>query len=363
MSTSWRLASDAAAAVEGAEEVMTWAGDTFNSLYEDGRLEIILISVFLMIIGFSFLRRKKGHTPCNSEADSDSDRDEGTAVSDTDDDGGEAESLMNMVLQRNKELAEEVAQLKAGSSSGSSGGSSNVEGDVFVVDNQMSLGVDKLLSRLAAQENSVELDAARTGSALAVKGTVAAQNVHSVSGSAPAAVAGVVDEITKETADPRAAFLEHLQQYEEMPSWAAHTGRARVAPKVLGHLYKGGRSAKQEIELYVSKKELTNCHAASELLLMAVLLDRMIASKGFDLINSDAIEIICRRVYGLFRAFDNVHRLSDWKAPKGAGGKWRTKVQWDLADQYDVLALDSGELRIDAADDEVRRRMERAALF
>ena len=36
---------------------------------------------------------------------------------------------------------------------------------------------------------------------------------------------------------------------------------------------------------------------------------------------------------------------------------------WHLADEYDVLAMQNADIQIDEADDEVRKRLERKALF
>eukprot|EP00959_Pyramimonas_sp_CCMP1952_P211460 4425303-Pyramimonas_sp.AAC.1 len=38
------------------------------------------------------------------------------------------------------------------------------------------------------------------------------------------------------------------------------------------------------------------------------------------MVNSQAVEVICRRLYDLFRAFENVKKQSDWKQPRGEGG-------------------------------------------
>eukprot|EP00959_Pyramimonas_sp_CCMP1952_P129409 2706342-Pyramimonas_sp.AAC.1 len=70
--------------------------------------------------------------------------------------------------------------------------------------------------------------------------------------------------------------------------------------------------------------------------LMAAIMDRML-NAGQDMVNSQAVEVICRRLCGLFRAFENVKKLSDWKQPRGEGGKrWKSKLRWELADEYDA---------------------------
>ena len=149
-----------------------------------------------------------------------------------------------------------------------------------------------------------------------------------------------------------------LKQYETA-DWSIGPSLARIAPMVLAQMYKFETSAKFQVQQYVRAKELEACHAASEMALMAANLDRML-----DMVNSQAVEVICRRLYGLFRAFENAKKQSDWKQPRGEGGqRWKSKVRWELADEYDAVALADGELRVDDADEEVRKRLERKALF
>ena len=98
-------------------------------------------------------------------------------------------------------------------------------------------------------------------------------------------------------------------------------------------------------------------------MLLAMVVDRIIREPG-DIINSEATEILCRRLHGLELAFSKVRRLNDWKQPRGQQGqKWKGKVRWDLCDQYDIRALDEDELHIPGADEEVRHRLDKQALF
>ena len=128
-------------------------------------------------------------------------------------------------------------------------------------------------------------------------------------------------------------------------------------------MYRHNTTATFQVKEYVKTKEMGTSHVAGELRLLAAIPDRMVATK-FEMINSEAVEVICRRIYGLFRAWENVDKLSDWKQPRGESGKkWRSKVRWDLADEYDALALEGDDLMIDEADEEVRKRLERKALF
>ena len=55
----------------------------------------------------------------------------------------------------------------------------------------------------------------------------------------------------------------------------------------------------------------------AELPTLGLILGRLIMhSGGTDVINLPAVEAICRRFYGLMRAFEDVHRESDWQKPK-----------------------------------------------
>ena len=158
--------------------------------------------------------------------------------------------------------------------------------------------------------------------------------------------------------------MDHLQKYRDIDGWNLGGAKARIAAQYLARLYKSGKAASETARSWISEKELDTCHAAQEFLLLAMILDKMITDQKEDLINSAACEILCRRMHGLQLAFQNVHRQSDWKQPRGQQGqKWKSKVQWELCDQYDVRALDENELTMPGADEEVRLRLEKKALF
>ena len=154
---------------------------------------------------------------------------------------------------------------------------------------------------------------------------------------------GIAQVLAKETVDARVAMLEHLEKYADKPGWNLAGTKEQIVPW--------------------HERELDSCHAAQEMMLLAMILDRIIREPG-DIINSEATEILCRRLHGLELAFAKVRKMSDWKQPRGQQGqKWRTKVRWELCDQYDIRALDEEELYIPGADEEVKNRLEKKALF
>eukprot|EP00959_Pyramimonas_sp_CCMP1952_P439359 9197542-Pyramimonas_sp.AAC.1 len=76
----------------------------------------------------------------------------------------------------------------------------------------------------------------------------------------------------------------------------------------------------------------------------------MMCGEFDSLINSQAAELTCLRIYSIFKAYENVEVESDWRRPKSANGsKWKSKVNWGYAEEYldlnksntpDVMAAD-----------------------
>lgn len=133
----------------------------------------------------------------------------------------------------------------------------------------------------------------------------------------------ITDYVARETVDNCVAMMEHLKRYQELPQWNLAGTKERIAPWYFGRGYKSGRSATAEVRQFISERELDNCHAAKEMLLLAMILDRIIRDPSTVMINSEATEILCRRLHGLELAFAKVHKLCDWKQPRGQQGqKW-----------------------------------------
>ena len=139
--------------------------------------------------------------------------------------------------------------------------------------------------------------------------------------------------------------------------------KKRVAPSVLTWLYRGGRTAKVELNEWIRGKELQQSQIASEVVMLGAVLDRMLISGQHDeLINSSAAELTCLRLYSIFRAYENVNCLADWRRPKAAhGGKWRSKVNWNYAEEYLKIHGDQDVGVHAAADEEVSNRLKQKA--
>eukprot|EP00959_Pyramimonas_sp_CCMP1952_P132258 2765279-Pyramimonas_sp.AAC.1 len=231
--------------------------------------------------------------------------------------------------------------------------------------------IEELLAKLREHERVVELDSTR--------GT---RGSASAAGSAPTALgfelvgAGAEDsptrnplkvriqELEMESRNPRAVMLSALKAFDG----AADLGRVgeirtRVAPEVLTRLYRGGKKAQAELREWLRSKELEGCSAAAEVLVLGMVIDRMLETDSpAPVINSRAAELVCLRIYSSMKAFDRVQKKDDWLRPKSqAGAKWKSKVDWMLAEQY--FSVDRSENDIDAVDDEVTEKLKKKALF
>ena len=113
----------------------------------------------------------------------------------------------------------------------------------------------------------------------------------------------------------------------------------------------------------IGQKGLEGNHLGNEMLLLAMLLDRSMVESPPEWVNYKTTEIAFRRLHGIERAFSQVWKESDWKAPKGGGKQWQTRVQYALLDEIDIRSLDEGGTVIDSVEKEVRERLQSKALL
>ena len=165
-----------------------------------------------------------------------------------------------------------------------------------------------------------------------------------------------------EARNPKEGLLATLKSYREVDGGRVGGVQARVAPTVLARLYKSGRGARAELDDWLRQKELIKCSIASEVYMLGAVLDKMMSAGEFDsLINSQAAELTCLRLYSIFKAYELVEQESDWRRPKSANGsKWKSKVNWAYAEEFLDLARQTSP-GVLAADDEVAERLKRKA--
>ena len=215
------------------------------------------------------------------------------------------------------------------------------------------------MERLKAHQGIVEADSGRASGSLAAQPSVTAGEGQKAS------VDKMVSKLERMAGAPRDQALAHMKIYQEDPSFAVGGGaKTRVAPHMLGLLYKNNRSAQHEMEDFLASRSLARCNAAQELVLLALIIDRMVREPGVEIVNMPAVEVILRKMYGLIKAFENVKQESDWKRPSGQQGqKWKSRVRWDLLQEFDVASLSQTEWEIEEADDEITAKLKRRALL
>ena len=128
--------------------------------------------------------------------------------------------------------------------------------------------------------------------------------------------------------DPKQRLLDNLEKLNGEVNWRLPAGMAqRVAPPFLVRTYARYGSAVRFAKSWVQEKQLDRNHVAHEMMLRCMVLDKMISSQP-DFVLTEGCEMLARRIYGLKRAFRDVHSAADWKQPKGSGGaQRRTKVR------------------------------------
>jgi len=164
--------------------------------------------------------------------------------------------------------------------------------------------------------------------------------------------------------DPKMKLMEHVAILQGPVGWKLPGNcKERVAPQLLINLYATYGSMLRFAEEFVREKELENNHVGSEMVMLAMVLDKQIASSP-SFLRTESCEIVCRRVYALQRAFTDVKKADDWRPPKGTqAAKWRSKVRWDLANEIDWRAITSNDSVLPAVERELQDCMHKKAVF
>ena len=175
-----------------------------------------------------------------------------------------------------------------------------------------------------------------------------------------------IASLEAQSCNPREELLNALKQFWNVENMMVGGVKTRVAPVVLSRLYKAGRTAQQEIKEWLRSKEFERAPIASEISVLGMILDRMMMTGQRDMmINSQASEATCLRMYAIWTAYDNAKGVTDWQRPKNQNGaKWKSKVDWMLAAAVLPGRRRRGEEIVDAvAGDEVTEKLKRKSLF
>ena len=242
------------------------------------------------------------------------------------------------------------------------------EANDAVNDPEVAMGVGRFLKQLKVAEGMMKEDGAA--------GVAGRPRARTSSGGACGALANVdsptkasgIEVVQRELEDTEVSLVEMLKKpvtcYEEGELDLPGVMKTRITPKFLFSVLRNGQPAVVVAREWLNRKGFLENHTADEVLLLAMVVAKMIQSKGSGVINSPTLELICRRWYAIIKAFSLVERESDWKQPRGEAGKgWRTKVNWRALERYDPQSVDVAEFEDQEADEEIREEMERRALW
>lgn len=232
-------------------------------------------------------------------------------------------------------------------------------------------GVRSLLERLGAFEATVHRDCTDAGGAASEsdesdgeeearaaepgRGRGQGRRARSDLQAAVAAIAATTGR------DGREAVLQFARDVRAYDDWP-HVGDAeeRVAPVVMAKVFRKG-NAEDWARGWSATTEGVSPTVAQLVLRYALILDASLWDAahvpGYNPMNSPAVEVVCRDLYGLIKAHDSGLR----RTKKGKVGP----PAWALRDQYDVAAMASTDIVATAADEramarvKARQRMEK----
>ena len=125
----------------------------------------------------------------------------------------------------------------------------------------------------------------------------------------------------------------------------------RIAPTYLIHCYNKKRTMYDYFENMFALKGLTRQQVAVESLRLASQMDNLLFDDKVDVVSSLGVERICRRLWGVELALENVTSSNNM-----------SKADWTLSDELDLNVIEGGGYTNTASLEEIKKRLERKAL-
>ena len=157
--------------------------------------------------------------------------------------------------------------------------------------------------------------------------------------------------------DIREAAADKLKAYNDTKILIAGEPRARVAGEFCSKTYRDGQTAQQRADKFLKSKKMEGHHLAHEIQLLAMVFDRGVREAPCEWLNLESTEFLARRLYGMERAFSEVRKEADWKAPKDRAKGYKSKVQWHFLEECDPRMLEASDLHVPSVDKEIRERL------
>ena len=179
----------------------------------------------------------------------------------------------------------------------------------------------------------------------------------------------VIDKLKRTAERPHDTYLLVIAEYREvdLEMWATHFPigyRERVAPTWLGEIYSMGTNGKTFAKNFIKERQLGDCGEAREIIPIMSAIDSMVLQdRTPGVINSVALERLCKRGFGIVSAYRSVERKEDWKKPQQNQKNWRSKVNEELWRRIDPARSGVDELNFTnrKLEEEIRSEVDRDA--
>ena len=159
--------------------------------------------------------------------------------------------------------------------------------------------------------------------------------------------------------DPVAALSKYAATLSSPDDWPL-TGRAsaRVAPWLVPQIYQGARRGREWAVNWVTSKHLLGTPTGATVIRYGMAVDLAVLYDGPSLkvnpLMLASLEVVCRDLYGIMKAYEKVLTPEDLKP-----GKKGSKVKWAWRDRYDVATISMEAITAPHADRAVAKEMRR----
>jgi hypothetical protein len=207
---------------------------------------------------------------------------------------------------------------------------------------QQDLAVRDLMRRVQIHEDLIKADAMR-----ARREEEPSASTGPVRRTVPLSGASkFVDELRSANIDIKEQVQDQLEKVSDDVPWRqAHDMKERVAPMLTAKIYKNGDTALRYVDRWIEEKQLGKSSVVGEVRLLARSLDADNEDASLDSLNKHSYEMRASKLYGYFRAFENVKKESDWRRPSGQNARGhKSKVNWAYLDMYDAPTMEQTSL-------------------
>ena len=141
--------------------------------------------------------------------------------------------------------------------------------------------------------------------------------------------------------------------------------KMKVAKKLLARFFATpGATVYKGFYEWASRKGALKSHHVVDALPFAKTADTMVGDPRVNLLDSESLELVMRKLYAVMKAYEEVTCEADWSRPANAKATWESKVREDLIPEYDFLVYDGTyDFADDVADAEVGQRLKSRALI